>query len=226
MKRRLVRTLFLPITAAAVMTLAGCGADVGATDAASSPPAATTTTEASPPGSSGPSVTPTTSGVTATGPTCDPGATLVETTEGPYYTEGAPNRDILSDADTVGTPLVVTGTVYDADCQPVPGATIDVWQADGAGQYDNSGYKLRGVLTTDTQGRYTLTTVIPGIYPGRTEHIHVKVNAPGGPVYTTQLFFPGSAANDRDRIYEESMQITVDEDGPDQMLATYNFVLP
>lgn len=50
-------------------------------------------------------------------------------------------------------------------------------------------------LTTDTQGRCTLTTVIPGIYPGWREHIHVKVNAPGGPVNTTQLFFPGSHGN-------------------------------
>lgn len=159
-------------------------------------------------------------------PTCDPAATLVEMTEGPYYTEGAPRRSIVSDADTAGTPLVLTGTVYDADCQPVAGATIDVWQADGNGDYDNSGYDLRGVLTTDAEGRYALTTVVPGIYTGRTEHIHVKVGAPGGPVYTTQLYLPGSPENASDRFFDEAMLITVTEDGQDEMLATFDFVLP
>jgi protocatechuate 3,4-dioxygenase beta subunit len=65
----------------------------------------------------------------ATAATCDPDATLVEMAGGPYYTEGAPLRSTVSVADSEGTPLVLTGTVYDADCQPVAGATIDVWQA-------------------------------------------------------------------------------------------------
>lgn len=225
--------VILPVAAAAALVMGGCSTDAESTGAARATAAESTTAAsvASPTAPASPSSS--TSGVTApaTSPTagtatCDPGATLVETTEGPYYTDGAPSRDTLSDADTVGTPLILTGTVFDAACQPVPGATIDVWQADGAGEYDNSGYNLRGVLTTDAQGRYTLTTVIPGIYPSRTEHIHIKINAPGGPVYTTQLFFPGSTANEDDRIYDEAMLITVDEDSPEQMRATFNFVLP
>ncbi|MDQ1248827.1 MAG: hypothetical protein QG597_3201 [Actinomycetota bacterium] len=228
MKRPSLPVLLLPITAAAAWTLAGCVSDAGTAGEASNATAvvATAAGEEGAAGSSAPSSSPTTPLAPATGATCDPGATLVTTTEGPYYTEGAPSRDTLSEGNTVGTPLIVAGTVYDADCQPVPGATIDVWQADGAGQYDNSGYNLRGVLTTDAQGRYTLTTVIPGIYPGRTEHLHIKINEPGGPVYTTQLFFPGSTANEGDNIYDEAMVITVEDDGPDQMLATYDFVLP
>lgn len=224
--------VILPLAASSALVMGGCGTEAESTSATSAAAADSTTaasvaapsSPASPSGTSGVAVPTTTP--TATTTACDPSATLVAMTEGPYYTDGVPSRSTLSDADTVGTPLVLTGTVYDADCQPVAGATMDVWQADGAGEYDNSGYNLRGVLTTDAQGRYTLTTVIPGLYPGRTEHIHLKINAPGGPVYTTQLFFPGSTENEGDRIYDEAMLITVDEDGPDQMLATYNFVMP
>ncbi len=43
------------------------------------------------------------------------------------------------------------------------------------------------------QGRYTLETIVPGEYPGRTQHIHVKVQAPNGPILTTQIYFPGVA---------------------------------
>ena len=42
---------------------------------------------------------------------------------------------------------------------------------------------------------------MPGLYTGRTKHIHVKVQAPGKPVLTTQLFFPGVAGNRSDNIF-------------------------
>lgn len=80
-------------------------------------------------------------------------------------------------------------------CRPVTGATVDVSQADATGVYGNVGYTLRGKLVTDAKGRLTLVTVIPGECTGRTEQIHVKVNAPGGPVLTMQPFFPGVSAN-------------------------------
>ena len=92
----------------------------------------------------------------------------------------------------VGERLIVTGYVLDQDCKPVAGALLDFWQADGEGVYDNEGYRLRGRQYTDAEGRYRLETVIPGEYPGRTEHIHVKAQAPGGRVLTTQLYFPAS----------------------------------
>ena len=158
--------------------------------------------------------------------TCDPSATVVPQTEGPYYTPGAPARADVTDADTVGTPLVLTGVVYDASCTPIAGARLDFWQADGAGSYDNSGFGLRGYQLTDAEGRYTLTTVIPGQYPGRTEHIHVKVTAPDEPTITTQLYFPGAPGNGQDRIYVASMEVTILSESADGMAASYDMVLP
>lgn len=152
--------------------------------------------------------------------------TLVEQTEGPYYTPGAPERTDLTDDATVGIPLTVTGRVLDASCAPVAGAPIEFWQADGAGVYDNSGYDLRGTQVTDANGAYTLDTVIPGIYPSRTEHIHVKVTGPDGVVHTTQLYFPDVPQNENDGIYSDTMLVTVTGQTDESMTATFDFVLP
>jgi protocatechuate 3,4-dioxygenase beta subunit len=152
--------------------------------------------------------------------------TLVEQTEGPYYKAGAPSRTDLTDASTVGIPLALTGYVLDANCNPVAGTAIEFWQADGNGQYDNAGYGLRGGQVTDANGAYTLTTVIPGLYPARTEHIHVKVTGPDGVVHTTQLYFPDVPQNDSDGIYDPAMLVTVTDQTDAGMTATFDFVLP
>jgi hypothetical protein len=47
--------------------------------------------------------------------------------------------------------------------------------------------------------------IVPGLYPGRTRHIHVKVQAPDRPVLTTQLYFPGEPANASDGIFREEL---------------------
>ena len=94
-----------------------------------------------------------------------------------------------------GTKLVLSGAVLTSECQPVANALVDFWQADSNGEYDNTGFTLRGHQYTDENGRYQLVTVVPGLYTGRTEHIHVKVQASNAPVLTTQLFFPGVASN-------------------------------
>ncbi|WP_103127695.1 dioxygenase family protein [Deinococcus aerius] len=146
-------------------------------------------------------------------------------TEGPYYTPGAPARSDLAADVRTGTPLTVSGQVLDQNCQPLRGATVDVWQADAEGQYDNSGYTLRGKVTTDARGRYTFQTVVPGEYPGRTPHIHVKVTAPGGRTLTTQLYIPGLASNARDRIYQAQMQLQNYRLQGGRATATYTFVV-
>ncbi len=145
-------------------------------------------------------------------------------TEGPYYTPGAPERTSLLEAGVPGTRLLLTGYVLTSDCQPVPGALLDFWQADGAGRYDNSGYILRGRQFTDESGRYVLETVIPGEYPGRTPHIHVKVQAPGGPVLTSQVFFPDAALNRTDRIFDQGLVVTY-LDSNDGVQAAFDFVI-
>ena len=124
-----------------------------------------------------------------------------------------------------GIKLTLVGYVYDTNCQPVANAWLDFWQADANGVYDNSGYTLRGHQYTDENGRYELVTVIPGIYPGRTEHIHVKVEAPNGKIITSQLFFPGVTQNNEDGIYDASLLIVLQETS-DGMSGQYNFVVP
>jgi protocatechuate 3,4-dioxygenase beta subunit len=122
-------------------------------------------------------------------------------TEGPYFTPSSPKRKTIVPAGAAGTRLTLTGRVLTTSGKAVKNALIDFWQADARGVYDNSGYRFRGHQLTDAKGRYTLFAVVPGLYPGRTKHIHVKVQAPGKPVLTTQLFFPNVAANRGDGIF-------------------------
>ena len=145
-------------------------------------------------------------------------------TEGPYYKAGSPERTSLLEAGMSGTKLVLTGYVLDRNCQPVAHAWLDFWQADAGGSYDNTGYRLRGHQYTDQSGRYTLETVVPGEYPGRTLHIHVKVQAPNSPIVTTQLFFPGVARNQSDSIFNQALVVNI-QDTQDGKAATFNFRL-
>jgi protocatechuate 3,4-dioxygenase beta subunit len=147
-----------------------------------------------------------------------------ELTEGPYFKANSPERASLLEAGTAGTKLVLSGSVFTTDCQPVAHALLDFWQADANGQYDNTGYTLRGHQYTDAAGHYQLTTVVPGLYPGRTEHIHLKVQAPGGPIITSQLFFPGVPNNSEDGIFDPKMLLTVQETS-DGLTATFDFVV-
>ena len=120
--------------------------------------------------------------------------------------------------------LIVTGYVLTPDCQPITGAWLDFWQADDEGAYDNAGYSFRGHQTTDATGRYELATVLPGLYPGRTRHIHVKVQAPNGPILTTQLYFPDEPANARDGIFDPALIVDL-QTTPTGDVATFNFVI-
>ena len=155
-------------------------------------------------------------------PACDDGDDPTPAqTEGPYFTPNSPERASLLEAGMAGDRLTVAGTVLATDCRPLRRALLDFWQADADGRYDNQGYRLRGHQFTDADGRFRLDTVVPGRYPGRTRHIHVKVQAPDGPVLTTQLYFPGEAANAGDGIFREELLLTMDGDRQ----ASFTFVL-
>jgi protocatechuate 3,4-dioxygenase beta subunit len=148
-----------------------------------------------------------------------------EQTEGPYFKAGSPAKGALADAAMSGTRITLTGWVVGAGCRPLPGAVLDFWQADDAGRYDNGGYTLRGHVTADAQGRYVLETIIPGIYPGRTRHIHVKIQVPGRPVLTTQLYFPEDAQrNKADGIFDARLLVSW-LDAPADRTARFDFKL-
>jgi protocatechuate 3,4-dioxygenase beta subunit len=162
--------------------------------------------------------------VLAPTPQCGQAEATLAQTEGPYYTPNTPERTSLVEAGVTGTKLTVTGYVLTTACQPVARALLDFWHADDAGQYDNVGFKLRGHQFTDDAGRFTLETIVPGLYPGRTRHIHVKVQAPNQPVLTTQLYFPGEAGNATDGIYRDELLMEV-TDSLDGKAAAFTFVL-
>lgn len=146
-------------------------------------------------------------------------------TAGPFYTPDTPERSVLYEPGIAGMPIVVVGRVLSTDCQPLAGAVLDFWQADGNGKYDNEGFTLRGHQFTDSQGYYRLETVKPGFYSGRTAHIHVKVQGKNTPLLTTQLFFPGEASNERDGIYKKSLEVDLQEVADGKLEAQFDFVL-
>ena len=152
-----------------------------------------------------------------------PAQSLVELTEGPYCKANPPQNATLRTAGVAGTPLTLTGYVVSTACQPIANAKLDFWQADGNGNYDNSGYTLRGWQLTDANGAYRLETVIPGLYPGRTEHIHFKVTV-NGKTYTSQLFFPGVSQNEGDSIYSSRMLVTLNT-ATSPVTGTFTFVV-
>lgn len=149
---------------------------------------------------------------------------VVEQTEGPYFTPNSPERASLLEDGITGTSLVVSGVVMTTGCRPVARALVDFWHADDDGAYDNVGYRLRGHQFTDSDGRYALTTVVPGLYTGRTRHIHVKVQAPDQPVLTTQLYFPDEPSNSSDGIFDPRLVMDV-QASAEGKAAAFDFVV-
>jgi protocatechuate 3,4-dioxygenase beta subunit len=157
-------------------------------------------------------------------PACGEHAVTRPQTPGPYFKPRSPLRTSLLEPGLPGARIVVEGTVLTADCTPVPRALLDFWQADAQGDYDNVGFRLRGHQFTDDAGRYRLETLVPGIYPGRTRHLHVNVQAPGRPVLTTQLYFPGEPANQSDGLFDRDLAMRIRDEGGAR-LGQFVFVL-
>jgi hydroxyquinol 1,2-dioxygenase len=146
------------------------------------------------------------------------GITTESTVEGPFHLVVSPQRalgDNIANIDD-GDPCLVTGTVTDEQGLPIPGARVDVWQADAHGFYDvqqshlhPEGY-LRGLFTADESGRFWFRTIVPryypipgdgpvgrllqatGRHPNRPAHIHFEVSSPGRRTLTTHLFVADS----------------------------------
>jgi len=105
---------------------------------------------------------------------------------GPFYEPNSPERSVT------GRGLVITGRVASAKgCAPLPGAQLARWSANPRGDYDA---EHRGAQRADGTGRYRYETDLPGRYPGRPLHLHVRVTAPGHKPLVTQLYpRPGQA---------------------------------
>lgn len=174
--------------------------------------------------------------------------------EGPYY---LPDQAQLPAECTLpmrpdekGAPLVLSGQVRSVDGTPLAGATIEIWHADADGYY--SGFapgvpdgNLRGVVTADDQGRFSISTVEPapyeipkdgptgkliaaaGWHAWRPAHLHLMVHAPGHETLTTQLYFKGGQWLDSDVAQATKPELVLDPqpDGQGRRVASYDFVL-
>jgi hydroxyquinol 1,2-dioxygenase len=171
---------------------------------------------------------------------------------GPFFVEGSPgyeNGDDLANG-APGEPCDVFGRVVDVAGKPVPGALIEVWQADEDGFYDVQYSDLqqargRGHLRSDADGRFWFQTVKPEAYPipddgpvgdllraggrgsMRPAHIHFKIDAEGYQTLITHVFADGDEHLDSDAVFGVRENLIGEfqraDDGHWRM--TYDFVL-
>lgn len=145
--------------------------------------------------------------------------------EGPFFKPASPLRGDLREPGIVGHPMELSGFVLTRSCRPVADGLIELWHADDQGEYDNKGFRLRGHLFTDAKGRYAFRTIMPGLYPGRTRHFHVKVQAAAeSPVLTTQLYFPDEPRNREDDYFHPELVMQVAASG-DTLRARFDVIL-
>ena len=180
-----------------------------------------------------------------------PGCTEA-TVFGPFFVEGAPHYENGDDVanGAPGIPCVVRGSVRGLGGEPVPNATIDVWQADAEGHYDvqieNLGHaQARGQLQSDAQGRYHFKSIVAESYPIPTDgptgemlratnnhpwrpaHLHFMIAAPGYETLITHGFREGDQYLDSDAVFGVRQSLVADwiEQPDGTYLVEYDFVL-
>ena len=158
-------------------------------------------------------------------PTCRDGdEPTFRQTEGPFFKPRSPERSDLREPGAGGRRFELSGFVLTRSCRPLTGAVVDLWHADEKGQYDNIGFRYRGHVITEPDGAFRFRTIVPALYPGRTRHYHVKVQAPGSRLLTTQLYFPNEPANLRDGLFQRELLMRIVDAG-DGVAGQYDFIL-
>ncbi|MFD3373505.1 MULTISPECIES: intradiol ring-cleavage dioxygenase [unclassified Streptomyces] len=180
-----------------------------------------------------------------------PGATE-STVLGPFHMTESPVRELGADIDLVGSgePCVVSGRVLSQDGTPLPGAVLDVWQADADGFYDVQQPDLqppgngRGLFTADETGRFWFRTCVPSPYPIPTDgpvgdllratgrhpyrpaHIHFIATAEGHAPVTTHIFVAGSDYLDSDAVFAVKSSLVEDFAETDDPSLAREFGIP
>lgn len=137
-------------------------------------------------------------------------------TEGPFYPDRLPldqDNDLTRVAGrpkaSAGEVTELAGRILDLRGQPLRGVTIEIWQVDRHGHYihtadagadNDADFQGYGRFETGQDGAYRFRTIKPVPYPGRTPHIHVKLQKGGRELLTTQLYVQGHPLNERDGI--------------------------
>jgi protocatechuate 3,4-dioxygenase beta subunit len=128
---------------------------------------------------------------------------LPEQTAGPFGLDQQFDRRDISEGYP-GRPMRLGLRVVDESCAAVQGAAVEVWHCDATGDYsafaDGGGGKdegagttfLRGTQTADDDGIVEFLTIVPGWYPGRAVHVHVRVRVDDAVALTSQLYFEDS----------------------------------
>jgi protocatechuate 3,4-dioxygenase beta subunit len=152
----------------------------------------------------------------SSGRTPSPSQTL-----GPFYPRNAAERPRETDADlisvdgdrvlTLGVPIFLFGRVVDRNGNAASGAMVEIWQCDdnavyhhpagGAVSERDPNFQGYGIDRTDARGDFRFRTIRPVAYPGRTPHIHVRVQPAGGRTLATQLYLPGDRGNAGDFLF-------------------------
>jgi protocatechuate 3,4-dioxygenase beta subunit len=145
---------------------------------------------------------------TPVSPTATPGGssavctTTAAVPEGPFYKDEQLNRSDITEGKE-GVRITYEFLVQDSRCQPLPGAIVDLWQADRSGVYSDFSSQaslgqtfLRGYQVTDGSGRCRFTSIFPGWYAGRLTHLHGKLKVNGTTNPTTNFFFPKTIETD------------------------------
>jgi protocatechuate 3,4-dioxygenase beta subunit len=147
-----------------------------------------------------------------------------EETAGPFFRPNSPAKTNFREPGVTGVPVSVSGSVLDRNGKPIAGALLDFWHADADGRYDFDAFRCRGHQFADAGGRYSLQTIMPGLYPSRTRHYHVRLQSAHGPILTTQLYFPGEARNSTDFLFRRDLLLKI-RGAAGGWAATFNFVL-
>lgn len=149
--------------------------------------------------------------------------------QGPYWLNLALlRRDITEGLQ--GLPLQIYLQIIDGNtCNPLAGATADLWQDSPLGKYSGFASQgtagltwLRGVQVANANGIVRFDSVFPGWYPGRTPHLHLKINPNAASELTTQLFF---ADNVHAQVYQNVVPYTTRGQSPTNN-TNDNFFLP
>ena len=157
--------------------------------------------------------------------------------DGPYYMPNTPERIQVTASGTLGEPMRFVGQVLRSDGSPVAGACIEIWHADGNGDYDHHNFNMRGHQFTNENGEFLFETIKPsgygtrsmsliGTVDFRSAHIHVKINVDSKDV-TTQVWFPDDPRNSKDVAFWKFKDTNVVSYVPDAsvLIANFDFVI-
>jgi protocatechuate 3,4-dioxygenase beta subunit len=107
-----------------------------------------------------------------------------------------------------GQPIIIKGKVLDANCAPVSGAVVQIWQANADGIYEFMLPSMKekntfgtGTAVTDNLGNYSFISVLPGGYKRRAPHVNFRITHADFLPLITEMFFADHPANYSDRIY-------------------------